>query len=46
MATIIALYGLMFGVFAYWRRSVRPGMIAHAWQDAVTGILAVTFLRH
>jgi membrane protease YdiL (CAAX protease family) len=46
MATIIALYGLMFGVFAYWRRTVRPGMIAHAWQDAVTGILAGIFLRH
>jgi uncharacterized protein len=46
MATVISLYGLMFGVFAYWRRSVRPGMIAHAWQDAMTGILGALLLRH
>jgi membrane protease YdiL (CAAX protease family) len=46
MAAVIGLYGLMFGVFAYWRRSVRPGMIAHAWQDAITGILGALLLGH
>jgi uncharacterized protein len=46
MATVISLYGLMFGVFAYWRRSVRPGMIAHAWQDAMTGMLGALLLRY
>jgi membrane protease YdiL (CAAX protease family) len=46
MATVIGLYGLMFGLFAHWRRSVRPGMIAHAWQDALVGVLGATILRH
>jgi uncharacterized protein len=44
-ATVIALYGLMFGALAYWRRTVRPGMIAHAWQDLLTGILVPILLR-
>jgi hypothetical protein len=44
MAILIALYGAMFGILAYWRRSVRPGMIAHAWQDSLNGVLAS--LRH
>lgn len=29
----ITLYGVLFGVLAAWRRSLRPGMIAHAWSD-------------
>jgi membrane protease YdiL (CAAX protease family) len=45
MATVIGLYGLMFGALAYWRRTVRPGMIAHAWQDALSGALAAILLR-
>jgi membrane protease YdiL (CAAX protease family) len=35
---LIALYGAMFGMLALWRKSLRPGMIAHAWQDAFAGI--------
>ena len=38
-AVLIAFYGAMFGILAHWRKSVRPGMIAHAWQDALSGIL-------
>jgi membrane protease YdiL (CAAX protease family) len=34
---LIALYGLMFGLLAWWRKSLRPGMIAHAWHDALSG---------
>jgi CAAX protease family protein len=44
MMILIALYGVMFGILAYWRGSVRPAMIAHAWQDSFSGILA-SFLR-
>jgi membrane protease YdiL (CAAX protease family) len=29
----IVLYGLLFGALAARRRSLRPGMIAHAWSD-------------
>jgi uncharacterized protein len=40
MVILIGLYGAMFGILAYWRGSVRPGMIAHAWQDSLNGVLA------
>ena len=33
----IGIYGLMFGLLAWWRKSLRPGMIAHAWHDALSG---------
>jgi membrane protease YdiL (CAAX protease family) len=33
MVIIITLLGLLFGGFAYWRKSLRPGMIAHALGD-------------
>lgn len=35
----ITLYGCLFGLFAWWRKSLRPGIIAHA----LTDILAVIF---
>jgi membrane protease YdiL (CAAX protease family) len=35
----IAVYGLLFGVLATWRRSLRPGMLAHAWTDVAAGLL-------
>jgi membrane protease YdiL (CAAX protease family) len=34
---LIGIFGLMFGILAWWRRSLRPGMIAHAWHDALSG---------
>jgi len=34
----IMLYGVLFGVLAVWRKSLRPGMIAHAWSD-IFGVL-------
>lgn len=36
---LIAVYGVLFGLLALWRKSLRPGMIAHAWHDGFTGIL-------
>jgi membrane protease YdiL (CAAX protease family) len=35
----IVVYGLLFGAVARWRRSVAPGMIAHAWTDIASGLL-------
>src|SRR6266850_1625590 len=35
---VIAVYGCMFGALAAWRKSLRPGMIAHTWQDVLTGL--------
>lgn len=34
---LIGIYGLLFGLLAWWRKSLRPGMIAHAWHDALSG---------
>jgi len=45
MIVLIGVYGLMFGILAHWRGSVRPGMIAHAWQDSFSGILGA-LMRH
>ena len=36
---LIAIYGITFGLLARWRRSLRPGMIAHFLQDAIGGVL-------
>jgi uncharacterized protein len=36
---IIAVLGMIYGAFAAWRRSLRPGMIAHAWTDIYSGYL-------
>jgi len=29
----ITLFGVLFGLLALWRKSLRPGMVAHAWSD-------------
>ena len=42
---IILVYGVMFGLLAQSRRSLRPGMFAHFLQDLITGIVAGRFMR-
>lgn len=37
----IALYGLLMGVLARGRRSLRPGMMAHAWTDIASGLFRI-----
>jgi membrane protease YdiL (CAAX protease family) len=39
-AAHISLEGVMLGILAHWRGSVRPGMISHAWGDFFAGVLA------
>lgn len=41
----ITVYGALFCVLALLRSSLRPGMIAHAWQDIFTGV-AVLLTSH
>jgi len=36
---LIGIFGLLFGLLAWWRRSLRPGMMAHAWHDALSGLI-------
>jgi membrane protease YdiL (CAAX protease family) len=38
-AMIIGVYGAMFGTLAVMRKSLRPGMFAHAWHDIFSGIV-------
>jgi membrane protease YdiL (CAAX protease family) len=35
---IISVLGVLFGLLAHWRKSLRPGMIAHAWEDVLNVI--------
>ena len=37
----IACYGALFGLLAVWRGSLRPGMIAHAWSDILSGVFGI-----
>jgi membrane protease YdiL (CAAX protease family) len=37
----IAIYGSLFTLLALWRKSLRPGMIAHAWTDIAGGLLGL-----
>jgi uncharacterized protein len=37
----IAVFGLLYGVVALWRGSLRPGMVAHAWSDIASGIFGI-----
>jgi membrane protease YdiL (CAAX protease family) len=36
---LIFVFGMMFGVLALWRKSLRPGMMAHGWHDSIQGVL-------
>jgi uncharacterized protein len=42
MVIVITVLGILFGVLAHWRKSLRPGMIAHAWGDIVN-LIAICF---
>src|SRR5258707_14100112 len=33
MVILIGLYGAMFGILAYWRGTLVPGMIDQSWDD-------------
>jgi membrane protease YdiL (CAAX protease family) len=36
----ISIYGAMFGLLAWWRRSLMPGILAHAWTDVFGGLFS------
>lgn len=37
----ILCFGLLYGLLALWRKSLRPGMIAHAGSDILSGIFGI-----
>jgi uncharacterized protein len=41
----IAAYGCLLGLLAWWRKSLRPGMLAHGLEDGVFGLLAFATAR-
>jgi membrane protease YdiL (CAAX protease family) len=43
MILMISVTGCLFGLLASWRRSLRPGMIAHFLQDGVGGLLLAKY---
>lgn len=38
MMVVIGVFGAFFGILAHFRKSLRPGMMAHAFQDSIAGI--------
>jgi uncharacterized protein len=38
-AIVISVSAVLFGLFAHWRGTVRPGMFAHTLQDAIAPLL-------
>lgn len=46
MMVAIGVFGVFFGILAHLRKSLRPGMIAHAVQDSIAGIALFTLLKH
>jgi membrane protease YdiL (CAAX protease family) len=46
MMIVIAVFGMFFGILAYVRKSLRPGMMAHAIQDSYSGIVLFFLMRH
>lgn len=40
LAITIAILAVAYGLLARWRKSLRPGIVAHAWMDIFGGILA------
>jgi membrane protease YdiL (CAAX protease family) len=37
---VIVVQGWLLGLFDYWRKSLRPGMLAHGLQDTIGGVVA------
>lgn len=45
-AVSITVYGVLFGVLAVMRKSLRPGMIQHAAQDSAVGVIIGLLSKH
>lgn len=44
LAVQVGILGLMLGILAAWRKSLRPGIIAHGMQDVISGLLSKVLL--
>jgi uncharacterized protein len=43
---VITVYGILFGILAAMRKSLRPGMIQHAGQDSVSGLAGYVLWKY
>ncbi|UWZ84015.1 CPBP family intramembrane glutamic endopeptidase [Occallatibacter riparius] len=44
---LLSIYGALFSLLAIFRRNIRAGIFAHAWQDIVAGLgLALLHTKH
>jgi membrane protease YdiL (CAAX protease family) len=41
----IAAYGWLLGLLAHWRKSLRPGMLAHGLQDTLAGLAGYLMVK-
>ena len=37
---VVMVHGWLLGLLAYWRKNLRPGMLAHGLQDGLGGLVA------
>jgi membrane protease YdiL (CAAX protease family) len=37
--TLISVFGVLYGLLVQWRKTLNPGMWAHAWLDVIGGIV-------
>lgn len=38
-AVVVTVFGIMFGILAWKRGNLRPGMMTHAWHDTFAGLV-------
>jgi hypothetical protein len=43
---VLAIYGAMFGTLAVLRRSLKPGILAHAFQDTSAGMVLSLAIKY
>jgi membrane protease YdiL (CAAX protease family) len=43
---LISIFGAMFSLLALYRRSLRSGMMAHAWHDGLSGVILFLLQRY
>jgi uncharacterized protein len=43
---LLTIFGVLFSLLAVFRRSLRPGIFAHAWQDLVAGLVLAFLHAH
>jgi hypothetical protein len=43
---MLSVFGALFSLLALFRRSLRPGIIAHAWHDGIAGLALALLKAH